>query len=74
MIYTDAELLIDLADEVLHPHDELLVFDSEEDGVDLPPCTTETIALALRLRSNPGMCLRAIMERWTRFQIVRELY
>ena len=68
---TEAEILIDLAEEVLHPKDELLIIDGDPP---LPECFTETVVLALRLRARPDLCLRAIMERWTGFQIVRELY
>lgn len=65
---SDAELLIDIAEAILHPRDELLV------SVDNPPETAEIAALALRLRERPGLALRALVEEWTRVRIVRELY
>lgn len=68
---TDAEILIDLANAVIHPKDELLI---TEDMTDDDTYFPSTVVLALRLRARPDLCIRAIMERWTRFRIVRELY
>ncbi len=64
----DAEQLIGIADAVLHPSDALLVCEGE------PECVGDVVALALRLRSKPDVALRAMVEEWTRFRIVRELH
>lgn len=64
----DAEILIMIADEILKPHDRLVGV------VDGPEHTIAVATLALRLRRNPGVALRALMEEWDRQRIVRELY
>lgn len=64
----DAEMLIDLADSILYPRDEVLLCEG------LPPSAPDTAVLALRLKKRPDLTLRAIMEDWSRFRIVRELY
>ena len=65
---TDAERLIDIANAVLYPRDQLLLSES------IPPRMNEVVALALRLKTRPDLALRAMMEEWTRVRIVRELY
>lgn len=65
---TDAELLIELANRVRYPRRTLIVADG------LPQYTGSTVDLALRLQARPDMVLRAIVEEWDRFRIVRELH
>lgn len=65
---SDAEQLVEIADDVMYPRNEVLLIEG------LPPCAADTVALAIRLRKRPDVVLRAMVEEWTRFQIVRELY
>ncbi len=65
---TDADVLLELAHAVQYRRGELMVVE----GGDGQLC--EMVALSLRLRARPDVMLRALVERWNRFQIVRELY
>lgn len=65
---SDAEMLIDIAESVIRPKDALMLVENE------PECVGDTVALAMRLKQRPDLCFRALVEGWTRFQIVRELY
>lgn len=69
---TDAEELLDLANAVMYRRNELLVLEGIE--VEDVGRIVDAVALSLRLRQRPDVTIRAIVERWTRFQIVRELY
>lgn len=80
---TDAEFLVDVANLILHPREDLQIYTTDMPyempagyrlACDDPSVTVEVIALAIRFRSNPGLVFRALVERWDRFRIVRELY
>lgn len=64
----DAELLLEIAETVLYPRDLVMLVE------DADPSTCDTVALALRLRERKDLALRAMIENWNRFRIVRELY
>lgn len=64
---TPAELLLDMAQYVLHTPG-ILIAEGQ------PHNCAEVITLALRLRANPPIALRAQVEGWNKLQIVRELW
>lgn len=66
---TDAEMLLQIANVVMSPRNKLVILD----GIDIHQA--ETIALAIRFSRLPvAMKLRAMLEEWTRHQIIREVY
>ncbi len=65
---SDAEILIAIADVIMHPRERLVLSD------DNPAHAVDLVALGLKLRKNPGLALRALVEKWDRVRIVRELH
>ena len=63
-----AERLLDIADAIQHPRDEVLAVE------DVPQYFIGMVALAMRLRRHPGVAVRAMVEDWDRSCIIRELY
>lgn len=64
-----AELLLDIARGLKHAAGIV-----SAEGMCAPDNYTEVVALALRLRANPTVALRAQVEEWNKLQIVRELW
>lgn len=57
-----------IADAVLYPRDEVYEAEGEREAA------VAYAALAIKLKANPGVTFRAIVEQWERQRIVRELY
>ena len=65
---TDAKVLLELAEATLTPRFAILYID------DAPECTIGVVSLALRIKARPALAFRAIMEKWTRQDTIREVY
>lgn len=62
-----SEILLDLANTVKRSNGIVILEGAAWNFGDV-------VALALRLQANPALALRAQVEGWNKFQIVRELW
>jgi hypothetical protein len=72
---TPAEVLLELAQAVLLPREQVIAFCDGETGSPLATHGPELVKVAIDFCRKPkGFQFRAIMEKWDRFRINREMY